>query len=131
MRDVGADDAIDSDAGTNGMSQIVTLSPGQHNPSLDAGVYVLTPGIDLEKTTGGPSNANPTAPDYDNEDTPDGAGVPVLTAGSSVTWTYKLTNTGNVDFARADLALVDDNGTPRRRSSSCSRASARARFRSS
>ena len=112
MRDVGADDAIDSDAGTNGMSQIVTLSPGQHNPSLDAGVYVLTPGIDLEKTTGGPSNANPTAPDYDNEDTPDGAGVPVLTAGSAVTWTYKLTNTGNVDFARADLALVDDNGTP-------------------
>ena len=34
------------------------------------------------------------------------SGVPILTAGSSVTWTYKLTNTGNVDFAKADLALV-------------------------
>ena len=112
MRDAGADDAIDSDAGADGKSQIVTLSPGQHNPSVDAGVYVLNPGIDLEKTTSGPSNANPTAADYDNEDTPDGAGVPVLTAGSAVTWTYKLTNTGNVDFAKADLALVDDNGTP-------------------
>ena len=112
MRDAGADDAIDSDAGADGKSQIVTLSPGQHNPSVDAGVYVLNPGIELEKTTSGPSNANPTAADYDNEDTPDGAGVPVLTAGSAVTWTYKLTNTGNVDFAKADLALVDDNGTP-------------------
>ncbi|TXH83196.1 SdrD B-like domain-containing protein, partial [Thauera aminoaromatica] len=112
MRDAGADDAIDSDAGADGKSQIITLSPGQHDPSLDAGVFVLDPGIDLEKTTGGPSNANPTAPDYDNEDTPDGAGVPILTAGSSVTWTYKLTNTGNVDFAKADLAIVDDNGTP-------------------
>ncbi len=112
MRDAGADDAIDSDAGADGKSQIVTLSPGQHNPSVDAGVFVLNPGIDLEKTTSGSSNANPTAADYDNEDTPDGAGVPVLTAGSAVTWTYKLTNTGNVDFAKADLALVDDNGTP-------------------
>jgi len=111
-RDVGAGDAIDSDAGADGKSQIVTLSPGQHNPSLDAGVYVLNPGIDLEKTTRGPSNANPTAPDYDNEDAPDGAGVPVLTAGSPVSWTYKLTNTGNVDFAKADLAILDDNGTP-------------------
>ena len=31
---------------------------------------------------------------------------------SPVSWTYKLTNTGNVDFAKADLAILDDNGTP-------------------
>jgi hypothetical protein len=69
------------------------------------------PGIDLEKTTNGPSNQNPTAPTYDNEDTANGAGVPLLVAGSSVTWTYKVTNTGNTTIARADIVLVDDNGT--------------------
>ena len=57
------------------------------------------PKIDIEKTTNGPSNSNPTAPDYDNEDAANGPGVPVLTPGSAVTWTYKVTNTGNVVFA--------------------------------
>ena len=111
-RDVGTNDTIDSDAGADGKSQVVTLSPGQNNPTLDAGVYVLRPGIDIEKTTNGPSNSNPVAPDYDNEDAPNGAGVPILTAGSSVTWTYKVTNTGETNFAKADIAIVDDNGSP-------------------
>ena len=47
-RDVGVDDTIDSDANTTtGLSQVVTLSPGQNNPTLDAGVY--SGGIDIEK----------------------------------------------------------------------------------
>lgn len=112
-QNVGANDAIDSDANVaTGKSQIVTLAAGQNNPTLDAGVYVLMPGIDIEKTTNGPTNSNPVAPDYDNEDAPNGAGVPILTAGSTVTWTYKVTNTGETNFAKADIAIVDDNGTP-------------------
>jgi uncharacterized repeat protein (TIGR01451 family) len=111
-RDAGGNDTFDSDADTTtGKSQIVTLSAGQNNPTIDAGVVLARPGIDIEKTTNGTPNANPTAPNYDNEDTPTGAGVPILTAGTTVTWTYKVTNTGESDFAKAAIAIVDDNGT--------------------
>src|SRR5262249_22004037 len=41
-----------------------------------------------------------------------GSGVPILTPGSSVTWTYKVTNTGNVQFAFNEVVVTDDNGTP-------------------
>jgi hypothetical protein len=71
-----------------------------------------SPGIDIEKTTNGPTNSNPTAPNYDNEDTATGAGVPILTPGTTVTWTYKVTNTGNVPYTTSQIAIVDDNGTP-------------------
>ena len=105
-------DTIDSDADTTtGKSQIVTLTSGQNNPTIDAGVYRLTPGIDIEKTTNGTTNSNPTAPNYDNEDTSSGAGVPTLTAGSVVTWTYKVTNTGQTSIPAAQIVIVDDNGT--------------------
>src|SRR5207249_3136254 len=35
---------------------------------------------------------------------------PVLTVGSTVTWSYLVTNTGNV--ALTNVTVVDDNGTP-------------------
>lgn len=72
---------------------------------------LLVPGIDIEKTTNGATNTNATTPGYDNEDTPTGAGVPVLTPGTTVTWTYQVTNTGNVAFATGQISIVDDNGT--------------------
>lgn len=48
------DDTLDSDADpNNGMTQIVTLAPGEHNPTLDAGIFLppppLNPAIDIEK----------------------------------------------------------------------------------
>ena len=43
---------------------------------------------------------------------PTGPGVPILTPGSTVTWTYKVTNTGNVPFTSSQVVIVDDNGTP-------------------
>src|SRR5258705_145425 len=64
------------------------------------------PIIDIEKTTNGPTNANPTAPDYDNEDTAGGPGVPILTPGSSVTWTYKVANIGEVAFALNEVTIA-------------------------
>jgi protocatechuate 3,4-dioxygenase beta subunit len=33
------DDALDSDAGSDGKSQVVKLASGEHNPTIDAGVY--------------------------------------------------------------------------------------------
>lgn len=71
-----------------------------------------TPKIDIEKTTNGPLNTNPTAPDYDNEDAVNGPGVPLLPAGTIVTWTYKVTNTGHTNFNFNEVVIVDDNGTP-------------------
>jgi hypothetical protein len=99
---------------TNIATVTSTAVDGPHSDSDAANWtgYSLTPDIDIEKTTNGPTNSNPTAPDYDNEDEADGDGMPVLAPGSTVTWTYKVTNTGNVPFAAADIKIVDDNGTP-------------------
>ncbi|WP_291992060.1 SdrD B-like domain-containing protein [Candidatus Accumulibacter sp. ACC003] len=111
QRDIGAD-ASDSDANAAGMTIVTTLTSGEIDLSWDAGLVKLKAGIDIEKTTNGPSNSNPVKPDYDNEDAADGAGVAILTPGSVVTWTYQVTNTGNTTFAKSDIAIVDDNGTP-------------------
>ncbi|MBK8472485.1 MAG: carboxypeptidase regulatory-like domain-containing protein [Sphingobacteriales bacterium] len=35
----GGDDATDSDAGVGGQSHTTTLSPGEHDPTIDAGFY--------------------------------------------------------------------------------------------
>jgi hypothetical protein len=37
---------------------------------------------------------------------------PVLAVGEAVTWTYNVTNTGNIGLAAADITVTDDNGTP-------------------
>ena len=111
-KDTGAD-ATDSDADTTtGKTGSYVLQSGDSNLTVDAGLLRVTPKIDIEKTTSGPSNSNPTAADYDNEDAANGAGVPILTPGTVVTWTYKVTNPGTTAFARSDVAIVDDNGTP-------------------
>jgi len=42
-RDAGGDDTVDSDADPgDGTSQVVTLAAGEHDPTLDAGVVLLT-----------------------------------------------------------------------------------------
>ncbi|MAE63295.1 MAG: hypothetical protein CMJ18_03410, partial [Phycisphaeraceae bacterium] len=57
------------------------------------------PGIDIEKLTNGV--------DADTE-----ADAPLIAPGDLVTWTYKVTNTGNVAFGIADVVVTDDHGTP-------------------
>ncbi len=115
---VGSNDDIDSDGVIANalMTATTTLVSGQTDNSLDQGFYKPAPppqpGIDIEKTTNGSSNANSVTPDYDNEDAANGAGVPILTPGSDVTWTYKVTNTGNTTFTLSEISIVDDNGTP-------------------
>lgn len=85
-----------------------TAGPEGSGPATK--IYV-EPKIKIEKTTNGPTNSNTTAPTYHNEDVPTGAGVPILTPGSSVTWTYQVTNTGTVTFDKTAVVVNDDNGT--------------------
>ena len=104
---------------------------GTGNNSGPATKTFVRPGIDMEKTTNGPTNSNPTAPDYDNEDAENGPGVPILTPGSTVTWTYKVTNTGSMDFAFNEVVVVDDNGTPGNTADDLSTPMARSRSKAS
>ncbi len=106
-------DVTDSDANaTTGATGVYTLVSGQTDLTVDAGYIPAAPAIDIEKTTDGNPNFNPVDSDFDNEDSPSGLGVPVLSPGDVVTWTYRVTNTGNVPFLLSEVVVVDDNGTP-------------------
>ncbi len=96
---------------TNDQFSTISLVAGVNGVNNNFGELPKSPKIDIEKKTDGPTNSNTTDPTYNNEDTPDGAGVPILTAGSAVTWTYQVTNTGDTPFARADVVITDDAGT--------------------
>ena len=94
----GSDDALDSDADpTTGMTQVVTLAPGENNPTLDAGIVQQpqNPGIEIEKSTNGV-----------DADTPEEAVE--INAGEAVTWTYEVTNTGDVSFDESEVVVTDD-----------------------
>jgi uncharacterized repeat protein (TIGR01451 family) len=55
-----------------------------------------TPGIEIKKYTNG----------FD-ADNPDDRDVPQLQPGAVVTWTYVVTNTGNITFAQASVVVTD------------------------
>ena len=61
-----------------------------------ANYFGAAPALTLVKRTNGTDNACPTGP--------------VVPVGSTVTWTYEVTNTGNVTLT--NILVVDDNGTP-------------------
>ncbi|MGL4650874.1 MAG: SdrD B-like domain-containing protein, partial [Caldilineaceae bacterium] len=84
------DREVDSNAiPASGRSAPFLLQSGEINVSIDAGVY--RPAIALKKYTNG-----------DDADAPPG---PTISERSPVTWTYYVTNTGNVRLET--LALVD------------------------
>ncbi|MGF1535403.1 MAG: SdrD B-like domain-containing protein [Elainellaceae cyanobacterium] len=97
----GADDALDSDADpANGMTQVVTLAPGEFNDTLDAGIVEpANPNIDIKKFVNG-FDANTAAE------------AVKIAAGDEVTFTYAVKNTGDVAFAASEVVITDDNGTP-------------------
>ena len=61
------------------------------------GEVPVDPRIDIEKFTNG-----------ENADTLDTA--PVVAEGETVTWTYEVTNSGNVAFQMEDVVVTDDQG---------------------
>ena len=93
----GGDHTADSDADPdNGlMSDVVTLNSGDENDTIDAGFFESDPGIEIEKSTNGV-----------DADTPDLA--PEIAAGETVTWTYEVTNTGDVSFDESEVVVTDD-----------------------
>jgi hypothetical protein len=75
--------------GQSSIGQSVTdIDPANH--------FGAAPGIDIEKLVNGQDA--------------DAATGPLLTVGSTATFTYQVTNTGNV--ALSNVVVVDDNGTP-------------------
>ena len=92
-QDLGGNDVLDSDANPGtGCTASITLASGEVNPTVDAGLFQALPAIVLKKYTNG----------FD-ADTPTG---PLLIIGSAVTWTYVITNIGNVDLFA--ITLVDN-----------------------
>ncbi len=57
----------------------------------------LKPGVSIVKYTNG----------YDAND-PNATGVPNVASGATVTWTYKVTNTGNTSIPRANVVVTDN-----------------------
>jgi fimbrial isopeptide formation D2 family protein/uncharacterized repeat protein (TIGR01451 family) len=84
----GGDAAADS----NGLTTTVDLAEGEHNPTIDLGVYAQPAAIKVVKYVEG-------------DDANEAPGI-TLTVGDKVTWTYKVTNTGEVPLV--DVTLADD-----------------------
>jgi uncharacterized repeat protein (TIGR01451 family) len=84
----GSDDAKDSDANpTTGRTQSVTLTSGEFNSTLDAGFYLLTPTLSLNKLVD-KSKAQ---------------------LGDSISYTIVLTNTGNTQAT--NIVVHDSTST--------------------
>jgi uncharacterized cupredoxin-like copper-binding protein len=96
-QDQGGDDAADSDADpATGQTVCTNLESNEYDPTWDCGLFEpQDPGIDIEKATNGV--------DADDANTGD---APQVAPGELVTWTYKVTNTGNVDL---DNVMVTDD----------------------
>ncbi|MBT8197970.1 MAG: hypothetical protein KJO84_05655, partial [Acidimicrobiia bacterium] len=90
-QDSAADD-VDSDADpTTGIAGPIDLGPAEDDPTWDAGMYLLEPAIDIEKLT--------------NDVQSDSGPGELIPAGSTVTWTYIVTNTGNTTLY--DVVVTD------------------------
>ncbi|ADI74493.1 conserved repeat domain protein [Methanohalobium evestigatum Z-7303] len=92
----GGDSSADSDANISlGNTSCVRLKSGEYNNTLDAGlIFELSPEIDIEKYTNGQDADNPSGP--------------LVQIGTQVTWTYNVTNTGNVNLT--DVNITDSKG---------------------
>ncbi|MGD1808902.1 DUF7507 domain-containing protein, partial [Dapis sp. BLCC M126] len=91
----GLDQTADPD-GTLDNGSMVELAQGEDNLDQDFGYDAPeNPGIEIEKSTN----------DVD-ADTPDLA--PEIAAGDTVTWTYEVTNTGDVSFDESEVVVTDD-----------------------
>ena len=89
------DDAADSDANPDtGITGPITLEPGETDNTVDAGLIPLDSSVTIEKSTNGEDADKPTGP--------------IVTVGDPVTWTYTITNTGELDLI--NISVTDDQG---------------------
>ena len=85
-----------------GLSQEGLVAPRIPVSDTDPSHYFGdSPNIDIEKLTNG-----------QDADDPNGGDVPQIPAGGTVTWTYIVTNTGNVAFNESQIVVTDDQLGP-------------------
>ena len=97
-------DLRDSDAiasGTDAEIMFDTGGAGHNNHTLDFGFVGETPDplLSITKKTNGQDAKKPVEP-----------GVPQIKPGDPVTWTYEVTNTGDVPFAKKNVVVTDSRG---------------------
>ena len=78
------------------LATTTTAGPGGSGPATKT---FVRPDIEMKKFTNGV--------DADTE-----AEAPQIAPGDLVTWTYKVTNTGEMPFTFAQIVITDDAGTP-------------------
>jgi uncharacterized repeat protein (TIGR01451 family) len=76
-----------------------TQPDANENMTVDFGFTPPVPGIRIIKKTNGQDANTPILP-----------AVPQIPPGQPVTWTYEVTNTGNVPFAKEDVVVTDSRG---------------------
>ena len=87
----------DSDANPlTGLSAPMTLT-GRSRATVDAGVFAVRFGIELEKRINGRAIADPSA-----------GNIPQIAPGAPVVWSYVVTNTSNVRIERTAIDVTDD-----------------------
>ena len=97
--DQGGDDTLDSDVHpATGRTVTATLSPAEQDDSWDAGLYKLVAAIHLEKMTNG-----------EEADLPIGPSLPV---GSTVSWSYQVSNSGDVPVSNVNVTDSQVGLTP-------------------
>lgn len=97
-------DLRDSDATLSGTDAEITFDTGgagHNNHTLDFGFIgdVIPPDIYITKKTNGQDADQPVEPD-----------VPQIRPGDPVTWTYEVSNTGGISFAKEDVKVTDSRG---------------------
>ncbi len=91
------DEGVDSDANpATGRTPVVSVGTSDSDLTIDAGIieFVPAPSIDIETLTEGIDADAPPGPELD--------------VGSNTTFTYLVTNTGNVPLT--DVVVTDDTG---------------------
>ncbi|ADI75084.1 conserved repeat domain protein (plasmid) [Methanohalobium evestigatum Z-7303] len=91
---MGGDINKDSDVDNTGNTSIIMLTSGENNVTIDAGIFKASPSIQIEKFTNGKDADEPRGP--------------VVQVGTQVTWTYNVTNTGNVNLT--NINVTDSKG---------------------
>jgi hypothetical protein len=75
-----------------------TQPDANENMTVDFGFTSPEPDISIIKYTNGQDANKPILP-----------GVPQISPGETVTWTYEVTNTGNISFAKQDVIVTDSH----------------------